>query len=536
MKCILDLREFLKHGFKFRFFLNDAAFNRFDHSIGTGNKKSQLFISLLSTNIPENALENSSEEELHKYFDSNFEQLKKSIGPIEKVDLIAEEIISYMHDCMHLPFSHVFESEVIHQVGFHEKLVKKALLEDDTIRCIFDSIHPDLASTISKHINSTQNVFESFNASSFDLDRFDYILRGYYFKGDTDYDTNFPQFTFGKIKINDMVKIVPIYNVKDYDKIITLLKQRSTLYTGDLGYLSPEIILADAVFGIALNEVLNKSFESSSRLPESFTKLKNFISLLSSKNSTSSINADEIDLDEILKWDNVNLINCLLDFAESLDEEKDRKTIELIALALPPLSSLMYMISYMKSDNYSNISEKDSEYVKSRKKDDEKLISRLKKYINFNTLLSRFLKTLIKNFKSYINSNTLLARFLKSDKYVQKRKNEDTKLIKRLKTYINSNTLLARCLKDKQFFSENIAYIKDPDLNAVKQVDKKSTFYKERTFREYNPKEPIYIRLESGEICTIDKVPGKEFPLSSETTIFRFLFQIRPLCRDNTFS
>jgi len=102
----------VKHGLKFHFALNDAFFNRYNHSIGTGNKKSKLFIKLLSQNVPEEV----SNEDLYKYFDDNFTKLSQTIGPIDKVDLIAEEIISYMHDCIHLPFSHLFESEIINQI------------------------------------------------------------------------------------------------------------------------------------------------------------------------------------------------------------------------------------------------------------------------------------------------------------------------------------------------------------------------------------------------------------------------------------
>ena len=274
MKYLQGLKELPKHGTKFRFVLNDAMFNRFNHSVGTGNKKNQLIINLLLKDIPKEILEDMSDEDL-------FEKLQKSITePIDKVDLIAEEILSYMHDCMHLPFSHLFESEIIHIPGFHEELVKKALLEDNTLHQIFDSIHPRLNEALEHHINE-KSIFSPFNASSLDLDRFDYIFRGLFYKGDITYDANFPPFTFDKVTINGKEEIVPVYDIKDYEKIETILKYRSNLYLGKLGYLSPEVVLADAVFGQALNAILKNSSENSGATPKSFEKLKSFISSFS---------------------------------------------------------------------------------------------------------------------------------------------------------------------------------------------------------------------------------------------------------------
>ena len=277
MKYSQGLKELPKHGTKFRFVLNDAMFNRFNHSVGTGNKKNQLIINLLLKDI----LEHKSDKDLNDAFQSNFQELQKSIKePIDKVDLIAEEILSYMHDCMHLPFSHLFESEIIHMPGFHEELVKKALLEDNTLHQIFDSIHPRLNEALEHHINE-KSIFSPFNASSLDLDRFDYIFRGLFYKGDITYDANFPPFTFDKVTINGKEEIVPVYDIKDYDKIKTILECRADLYLGELGYLSSEVIIADAVFGQALNAILKNSSESSGATPESFEKLKSFISSFS---------------------------------------------------------------------------------------------------------------------------------------------------------------------------------------------------------------------------------------------------------------
>ena len=159
-----------------------------------------------------------------------------------------------------------------------------------------------------------------------------------------------------------------------------------------------------------------------------------------------------------------------MDYAESLDEEKDSKLIKLIALELPPISPLMHMISSMKTDNYTQISENEPEHIKARKEADQTLIMRLNHYIK-------------------------------------------------------DNSLLARCLKDENFFSNNIEYLKNPDSKIIEHVDEKSVFRKKRTFRKYNPKEPIYIRLESGKITTIDKIEG--FPLSSKTIENTYVYQIK---------
>lgn len=128
------------------------------------------------------------------------------------------------------------------------------------------------------------------------------------------------------------------------------------------------------------------------------------------------------------------------------------------------------MISSMKTDNYKHISENDPESIKARKEADQTLIMRLKHYIN-------------------------------------------------------DNSLLARCLKDENFFSNNIEYLEKPDSKIIEHVDEKSVFKTTRTFREYNPKEPIYIRLESGKITTIDTIEG--FPLSSKTIDNTYVYQIK---------
>ena len=90
---------------------------------------------------------------------------------------------------------------------------------------------------------------------------------------------------------------------------------------------------------------------------------------------------------------------------------------------------MMHMISSMKTDNYTHISENDPESIKARKEADQTLIMRLKHYIN-------------------------------------------------------DNSLLARCLKDENFFSNNIEYLKKPDSKIIEHVDEKSVFRKKRTFKE----------------------------------------------------
>lgn len=481
-RCILDLKEYAKHGLKFRFVLDDAAFNRFDHSIGTGCKKSQLLISMLSKNIPKDY----SGDNYRKFFDDEFKKIQKKIGQIDKTDLIAEEIISYMHDCMHLPFSHLFESAIIKNIGFHESLVKKSLLEDVTIKKYLKRISPNLCKVIKKHLN--KNPFSTLNASSFDLDRFDYILRGAYFK-DTSLDcTNFPSFFFEEIEINGIKEIVPVYDEDEYDNIINILKYRADLYTGELGYLSPQVILADAVFGVVLNKLLKDSGNcensNNSSKTKSFKKLKKFIDSISPKPTRQNIEAKDIKIKEVLKWDNVNLINSILDYAESLDEKNDSETIKLIALMLPSLKSLMYMTSYMKyEDNITNPKKEDKKSIKD---------------------------------------------------YIKKRKKEDKILINRLRKYITSDTLLARCLRDENFFFDNIEYVQNPDEEALKNVDDISTFYEQRTFKEYG--EPIYIKLKNGKICPINEVPNKTFPFSSDVKEFNFVFNIKMLCQEKGIS
>ncbi|HCC03573.1 MAG TPA: hypothetical protein DEP51_01765 [Clostridiales bacterium] len=333
-----------------------------------------------------------------------------------------------------------------------------------------------MKNTIATHI-CQKNVFSSLNASSLDFDRFDYILRGAFYQGNTSYNTDFPSFTFEEVDIGSKKSIVPVYNIKDYNIIIELLSKRRDLYTGNLGYLSPEVILADSVFGEALNAILECLSKYPHAISNSFENLKEFIFSLSPKYSSQKINASLVNIEEVLKWDNISFINCLLDFAESLDEEKDSHTIELIALIVPPLESLIYMVSSMKYNDYQQIKKTDPEYIKERKL-------------------------------------------------------QDQELIKKLKSYIKSETYLAKCLKNKNFLFDNIRFIRDSDSNTYNaDFNSSNIFFKKRTFQEYNKNEPIYVKLENGEICTIDKVPGKTFPFSSEKKEINYVYEIKPLSR-----
>lgn len=69
------------------------------------------------------------------YFVNEMEGFKKYVEDKGlKIYLIAELVKAATHDIGHLPLSHVLEIQVLDDRGFHERMGKRILLEDEDIR------------------------------------------------------------------------------------------------------------------------------------------------------------------------------------------------------------------------------------------------------------------------------------------------------------------------------------------------------------------------------------------------------------------
>ena len=453
-----------QNGTTINFYEKNAEFNRYIHSIGTGIRKRNIILSLLS-----------SYEEKNKPY-PNIKHIK--------LDFLAEEIISYFHDIGHPVSSHVFETIFVgkdrFEKPFHEIMGERILLENqDIIKCL-NQISPELPEIIKKRLN-INSKFKPIGDGPIDVDRLDYILHGLYVMHDKTYDFNFPNFTFKKIDVNDSEKkIGPVFksqNTKQLAIDLTdFLLKRTENYIGKKGCQNTMVLIADSLMGFALNRI-NENRESQAQ------DLQNYISML--KNCEDP---KKIDLNDYLSWDNIKFFNRILDIAEKSDNPENRL---LATLILPPFKVLEKISTEMSLDNLpfsvdlNGNNEDLNPIFKNMYKETKHLRERLER-----------LKSLGKQSSKKLSENDILS----------------------LELYEN--------LTDESFFDNHIRYTTNIDCNNGYPINEKP-YPIEHTdcFLEYSAKKsPVYLEdedhntIELSEYCRKNNIP---FSLSATKQEFR---------------
>lgn len=299
---------------------------RFEHCMGTYNKKKQIIINLCK------------DINFRKYIESN--NLKEN--------LIAELIKSAGHDIGHLPLSHVLEISVIQKREFHEIMGKRILTEDAEIRKVLDNISPTLHQSLKKTLSSDIFGLDSIDEGNYDIDRLDYLNRDLFYRGQNS-SMEFAPFTLTNIGPKEHAQIVPVFDISCVSEIEKFLTLRQKAYKDS--YFHPITQIRDTSVAITLNNLIQQKSPYARNLQQFLINLK--------QNSDSY----QVNLKEYLSWDDLRFYNELLDVAEFSENDSLK---QLATFIIPNLDTFMIMTFTMldlKHTVVKKLSQRDRELV-----------------------------------------------------------------------------------------------------------------------------------------------------------------------------
>lgn len=295
--------------------------NRFEHSMGTYNKKVEELIFLCS------------KPEYRKYIEDNN----------MKLYLIAELIKEAGHDIGHLPLSHIIEYRIIHHKGYHEIIGKRILTEDSEIQKALLRIDSRLPEILKYSLENDVLNFKAHDESNYDVDRLDYLHRDSLHYDKVQIRLPHEEYTTirvatnpdGSIKSNPDGSIIisettdshsaniDVYDYSSLFNIENFLATRFEAYKHI--YYSEHTQLSDSTVGIFLSDLLK-------RHPNQAIGLQNFI------NKLTTCPPEEIDLDEYLTWTDFKFYENCIDVARNNESKNFR---DFATMVLPPIDALM---------------------------------------------------------------------------------------------------------------------------------------------------------------------------------------------------
>ena len=373
-----------------------------------------------------------------------------------KLYLLADLIKMAGHDIGHLPLSHLMETEILSYRGAHEDLGKRIMLEDPEIQNILLKISPKLPDILNNLYNKHIMNFKEHDESSFDVDRCDYVSRDYLYFGlpihlpyshyesiSVELDSNGKpiESNDGSIKpSNNSKHKIDVYDEKQLPIIERLLEKRLDGYR--LIYSNPLVFAHEKTINAFF-----KAFKLKSQLFNS--DLKTLISDFKDKG------IDKIDLEKLLKWDDIKLYSEIINIAEN---HPDSNVRDLATMTIPNMEAFLNMI-------YSHLD------LKNHSKQD------------LSTQDLKFLQKI----KSLIISNSNLGKNLKNPNFT------------------DENTI---------FFDEPTSKVFQCKLHSITPTLKNdpSLINTHLIFqRAYSSDEPIYIRDSNGKIYELSKHPKRKY-------------------------
>lgn len=408
--------------------------NRLEHSKGVYNRKLEEFLyhfqdSIWKKHIEENHL---------------------------KLYLLADLIKMAGHDIGHLPLSHLMETEILSYRGAHEDLGKRIMLEDSEIQNVLLKISPKLPDTLNDLYNKHIMNFKEHDESSFDVDRCDYVSRDYLYFGlpihlpyshyesisvELDLNSKPIENNDGSIKTsNNSKQKIDVYDEKQLPIIERLLEKRLDGYR--LIYSNPLVFAHEKTINAFF-----KAFKLKSQLFNS--DLKTLISDFKDKG------IDKIDLEKLLKWDDIKLYSEIINIAEN---HPDSNVRDLATMTIPNMEAFLNMI-------YSHLD------LKNHSKQD------------LSTQDLKFLQKI----KSLIISNNNLGKNLKNPNFTD----ENTIF------FDEQNSKVLQC----KLHSITPTLKNDPSLINTHLIFQ----------RAYSSDEPIYIRDSNGKIYELSKHPKRKY-------------------------
>lgn len=411
------------------------------------------------------------EEMLHNFQNDSWkEYIEKNKM---KLYLLAELIKVAGHDIGHLPLSHALEEVVFSCHDAHETLGKRIMLENTEIQEILISISPELPNTLHDLYEKHVLNFKEHDESSYDVDRFDYILRDNLYAGFPVYvpyshyetisvSTN--EFGLPKTNIDGSISpckhsnfTIDVYPHSALRNIETLLETRENgykkIYFSSTTHIREHSI--DALFRAYL-----PSFSQSGK------ELKDFI------NSLHSYDINTIDLSSFLEWDDIKFYSQILDIAEKHEDPNIRL---LATMTIPNMKAFLTMIYshlniYDKGQLYSN--------------EDKKFLRKIKSLIQGKDLLSQNLRD-----ENFAMENTIVYSQQELDK------------------------------------SSYTKYIENGLIHS-------STF----KIKSYNPLNPIYIKGTNGKIYELSHHPDRKYDWHTRNSYISTIYSYIPFLKLNGLS
>ncbi len=257
-----------------------------------------------------------------------------------KLYLIAELIKIAGHDIGHFPFSHAMEEQLYGYHGAHEIIGQRIMLENQDIHNVLVSISPKLPDILNKLYEYNFLNFKAHDESSYDVDRIDYISRDSMYVGSpvnirTLSYTSLPCFSHSE-------PFVDVYNQYSLSEIENLLNLREFGY--DTLYMSENEQATECVINVFFKAFLESNSKTGSRL-------QTFL------NSFSNTDINNANIEEFLKWDDIEIYKELFDIAEHHEDKNVRKLATLIIPRIDSFLNLLYSLldcrqtkAYSKSD------------------------------------------------------------------------------------------------------------------------------------------------------------------------------------------
>ena len=329
---VIRMARILQNGTKV-YVYKTPIHTRLEHSKGTYTRTLELLINLYVNDPLVRSL--TKDEHYKKYF-------------------IALLIRAILHDIGHGPFSHTMELVCGLKKGFHEEVGSLILEKNSDLRECLDRIYPGLPSLIKEVKDMDFLGLNRLFEGQFDVDRADFLGRDCCYFADYETSRRVGEITDELLKSIRLRKIpaesgerlvpaesgerlVPVFPESQLANISEFLGVRYTNYR-DI-YHNPK---AEA-YDILLREFAQELIKSDEESP-----LKNFLK------GNIGKRPDEIDLDEYIKFNDVEFFKGIFEVAKKTKNEKLKRLVSLlIPLDKDLIEGLYYglLVSFEQMDD-----------------------------------------------------------------------------------------------------------------------------------------------------------------------------------------
>ena len=366
-----------------------------------------------------------------------------------KLHLFAELIKSAGHDIGHLPLSHALESSVVGKPGFHEDIGKRILLENEQILDCLNNISPKLYDALKDTFNNDYFGFNLLDEGNYDVDRFDYLYRDLAFNGKPQYN-NFEPFKLIKIKAQEDLK----------PKLDSLGKiTHSSLYDENTIFVP--------VFDI-----------------KSLPSIEEFLNL------------------RIQSYKDA--------YFHPMTEIRDKSLAIVLNMALkekePYGINLQLFLEYLKSID----SAQDVDLKEWLSWNDLNFYNELLDIAEFSSN-SSLKKAAIFSSPSLEQVFDISAKMLNLKNRPNDFSNFDKNFLKRLHRYVNEKNDFTRDLADIDYWDKCIKFTSDPKkIKKLLSIPNLPIEHYSHKLIAYNPKKPIFIKANDGQIYEYKHLPNRE--------------------------